>query len=317
MKTAVLLVNLGTPDHPDADSIRRYLKQFLSDERVVDLPRWLWLPVLHLIILRVRPPKLVEKYQLVWGTKDGPIRNITGALARRVASRLTDQHVSIAMTYGNPSISSALDQLGDYQRLLVVPLFPQFAGATTGAVQDELARALKGRENQWQVEIIEEYHQDPAYIAALANSIRRAKSFRDGNPFIVFSFHGIPRAQSDRGDPYRDQCYRTAELVAEQLSLDDKRWRLTFQSRFGPAEWLQPYTDETMESLPAKGERDVLVVCPGFSVDCLETIEEIRELNREIFMEAGGEKFSYVKALNASHPHADVIAGLISRRLGN
>ena len=314
-RTAVVLVNLGTPDRPDAESIRRYLDEFLSDPRVVDFPRWLWLPILRLIILRSRPPKLVEKYTMIWGTHDGPIRNITNALAKRVGALLGGIRVEVAMTYGSPAMREVLDALEGYDRLLVLPLFPQYAGATTGAVKDVLDRALKGHEGRWQVDLVHDYATDSHYIQALSNSVRSSMSFRSGTPMIVFSFHGIPLSQHRRGDPYADQCRSTAALVAAQLDLPQDRWMVTFQSRFGPLPWLQPYTDKTMAALPARGVKDVLVVCPGFAADCLETIEEIRVLNREIFLAAGGESFSYVRALNASQAHAQVISNLVKHQL--
>jgi len=312
-KTAIVLVNLGTPDAPDEDSIRRYLKQFLSDPRVVNLPRWLWLSILNLIILRVRPPKLVAKYKLVWGTKDGPIRNITNALAKRVSTLTSGVPVVTAMTYGNPSLSDALRQVSDAERIIVLPLFPQYAGATTGAVQDALEQALANSTSRYMIDFVDEYHTHPGYIDALAVSVEKSKAYRDGTPQLVFSFHGIPKSQADSGDPYPLQCRTTASLVAARLNLPKDRWTLTFQSRFGPAEWLTPYTDVTMESLPGQGIHDVLVVCPGFSVDCLETIEEIKILNRDIFLAAGGKRFTYVKALNASWDHTNVILDIINK----
>ena len=307
------MVNLGTPDAPDEGSIRRYLKQFLSDPRVVNLPRWLWLSILNLIILRVRPPKLVAKYKLVWGTKDGPIRNITNALAKRVSTLTSGVPVVTAMTYGNPSLSDALRQVSDAERIIVLPLFPQYAGATTGAVQDALEQALANSTSRYMIDFVDEYHTHPGYIDALAVSVEKSKAYRDGTPQLVFSFHGIPKSQADSGDPYPLQCRTTASLVAARLNLPKDRWTLTFQSRFGPAEWLTPYTDVTMESLPGQGIHDVLVVCPGFSVDCLETIEEIKILNRDIFLAAGGKRFTYVKALNASWDHTNVILDIINK----
>lgn len=314
-KTAIVLVNLGTPDAPEEASIRRYLKQFLSDPRVVNLPRWLWLPILNLIILRVRPPKLVAKYKLVWGKKDGPIRNITNALAKRVSTLIPEVPIVTAMTYGNPSMSDALNQVAEAERVIVLPLFPQYAGATTGAVQDALEQAVANSTCRYVMDFVDEYHSHPAYIDALAVSIKKSKAYRDGTPRLVFSFHGIPKAQADSGDPYPLQCQITASLVAERLNLTKDRWMLTFQSRFGPAEWLTPYTDITMESLPDQGIHNVLLVCPGFSVDCLETIEEIKILNKDIFLAAGGKRFSYVKALNASWDHANVIVDIINKYL--
>ena len=312
---AVILVNLGTPDRPDEDSIRRYLKQFLSDPRVVDLPRWLWLPILSQIILRFRPPKLVEKYEMIWGTHDGPIRSITQALANRSQSLMPEIPVHVAMTYGKPSIPEVLEKVKEHEELIVLPLYPQYAGATTGSVMDAFSHATAAHEDRWQIQYIEDYSIDAGYIEALADSVRRSKAFRAGEPYVVFSFHGIPQAQADRGDPYPQRCEATAALVAASLELPAERWQLTFQSRFGPAAWLQPYTDKTMEALPGRGIKDVLVVCPGFSVDCLETIEEIKEQNRDIFLEAGGEEFGYVKALNASWSHAKALTDILRQKL--
>lgn len=313
-KSAILLVNLGTPDRPDEEAIRRYLKQFLSDPRVVKLPRWFWLSILNLIILPTRPAKLVEKYQLIWGTKDGPIRNITQALARRLQTLLPDKKVICAMTYGKPSIAGALDELIECQNIMVVPLFPQYASTTTGAVQDELNRALLEREPTWQVDLLNNYHSDPGYIDSLASSIGESMAFRERSPKVVFSFHGLPKIQAERGDPYALQCQTTASLVAATLNLPSDRWLVTYQSRFGPFTWLKPYTASVMKDLPGQGVKDVLVVCPGFAVDCLETIEEIKVLNRRLFLAAGGEFFQYVKALNASWAHAKLLADLITRR---
>ena len=312
---AVILVNLGTPDRPDEDSIRRYLKQFLSDPRVVDLPRWLWLPILSQIILRFRPPKLVEKYEMIWGTHDGPIRSITQALANRAQSLMPEIPVHVAMTYGKPSIPEVLEKVKEHEELIVLPLYPQYAGATTGSVMDAFSHATAAHEDRWKIQYIEDYSIDAGYIEALADSVRRSKAFRAKEPYVVFSFHGIPQAQADRGDPYPQRCEATAALVAASLELPAERWQLTFQSRFGPAAWLQPYTDKTMEALPGRGIKDVLVVCPGFSVDCLETIEEIKEQNRDIFLEAGGEQFGYVKALNASWSHAKALTDILRQKL--
>ena len=313
--TAILLVNLGTPDQPDAESIRRYLKQFLSDPRVVDFPRWLWLPILNGIILKTRPPKLTEKYGMIWGRHDAPIRNITLALARRLQQKLPQTRVIAAMTYGSPSMADALAQAGDAKRILVLPLFPQYAGATTGAVSDELARAMQTLGTDGTVDFINDYHQDAGYIAALGDSIAANPAYRNGTPKVIFSFHGIPQSQARRGDPYPEHCRTTAELVAARLGLPRDRWILSFQSRFGPFEWLKPYTDHTLACLPASGVLDVLVICPGFSVDCLETLEEIRIQNRDIFLAAGGQSFSYVKALNASQRHADLLAALLVQHI--
>ena len=356
IKGAIVLINLGTPDAPTAHAIRRYLRQFLSDRRVVNLPRWLWLPVLHLFILRLRPRKLVKKYQLIWGTKDGPIRNITLALARRLEARLRCAGealvVEAAMTYGKPSISSLLDRLiaAGVQHITFISLFPQYAGATLGAAEDAIHQALSrlGLSAQGlsaqdlpaqdlpaqdlpaqdlpaqdlpaqdlpaktppDITILKSYPTHPAYITALAESIKKAAAYRRGSPRLVFSFHGIPMAQAEAGDPYAAECHATARLVAAALGLPEERWLLSWQSRFGPAQWLEPSTIDSMRELPRMGVKDVLLVCPGFAVDCLETIEEIRQLNKEAFLNAGGESFNYVRALNATSGHVDVMMALL------
>ena len=308
-KQAILIINLGTPDDPSEESIRSYLKQFLSDPRVVDLPRWLWLPILNLIILRVRPRKLVEKYQLIWGSRDGPIRNVTQALAKRVQELIENVPVYAAMTYGQPSVTEALEQIGDVEEIVVLPLFAQYASATTGAAEDAFKAASINK--NLRVRFIDDYHDDGGYIEALVETIRNHKMYKDQSPFILFSFHGIPISQALKDTRYQEQCLKTSRLIANQLEITDNQWRTAFQSRFGPAPWLKPYTDKTMEKLPSEGVKNVLVVCPGFAVDCLETIEEIAVQNRDIFLAAGGESFGYVKALNASWAHAKVIANLV------
>ena len=364
-KTGVVLVNLGTPDEPDAPAIRRYLREFLSDPRVVNLPRWLWLPILHLIILRVRPPRLVHKYRLIWGKRDGPIRNITRALADRLQQRfppsllegglseqgLSEQDspkqkreqvvVASAMTYGTPSIAEVVKQLHEagVSRLLFVPLYPQYAGATVGAVADRVKAVMRDYP-AIDHSLVEDYHQNAHYLIAVRDMIVRSHAWRrhsrstsqeedargedaqgedaqekDGKPLVIFSFHGIPQAQSDAGDPYRQQCEATARGIAKLMLLAPDQWRLTFQSRFGPAKWLQPYTDKTLASLPSEGATDVLLVCPGFSVDCLETLEEIKVLNRKIFLAAGGKHFGYVKALNATKAQVDLLEAVVEAHL--
>ncbi len=309
-KRAILIINLGTPSDPSEESIRSYLKQFLSDPRVVDLPRWLWLPILNLIILRVRPRKLVEKYQLIWGSHDGPIRNFTQALANRVQELLGNVPVHNAMTYGQPSVAEAIEKIGDVEEIVVLPLFAQYASATTGAAEDALKAASINKHVK--IRFIDDYHDDPGYIKALVATINNHKMYKDLSPFILFSFHGIPASQSLKDTRYQEQCLNTSKLIAKQLKISDNQWRTAFQSRFGPLPWLKPYTDKTMESLPSEGIKNVLVICPGFAVDCLETIEEIAVQNRDIFLAAGGESFGYVKALNASWSHAKVIANLVT-----
>ena len=319
---AVILLNLGTPDAPTATAIRRYLAQFLSDSRVVSLPRIIWLPILYLFILTFRPRKLVHKYQLIWGRFDGPIRNITRALAEKSQKLLSRQHqeanitVRSAMTYGEPSVRNVLSDLMNdgITSLLFLPLYPQYAGATTAAAHDQVNRTLSSG-SILNFRFISDYHEHPAYIHAVTKSIEHYNRYLDSGARLVFSFHGIPLAQADNGDPYPQQCRRTANLVAHNLGLADDEWTLAFQSRFGPAKWLRPYTSEVMAQLPGKGVDNVLVVCPGFATDCLETIEEIKVLNRDLFLQAGGTGFRYVKALNATDDHVAMVADIVDEHL--
>jgi ferrochelatase len=319
---AVILINLGTPATPTVPAIRRYLAEFLSDPRVVNLPRLVWLPILYLVILTLRPGKLVHKYKLIWGTHDGPIRNITRALAARTERMAkfeypeADISVEAAMTYGEPSVKSVMAGLRKkgISDFLFLPLYPQYSIATTAAAHDVVHRALSTATDS-NLGFVSDYHEQPLYIEALASSIQAYSQYLKSGAMLVFSFHGIPQAQADNGDPYPAHCARTASLVASHLGLKDNEWMLTFQSRFGPSAWLMPYTSEVMADLPKQGTNEVLVVCPGFATDCLETIEEIKILNRDLFLGAGGKRFRYVKALNATHNHARVVASIIDEYL--
>lgn len=319
---AVILLNLGTPEAPTIPAIRRYLAEFLSDPRVVSIPRAIWLPFLYLFILTIRPQKLLHKYRLIWGTHDGPIRNITRALAKKTQQLLSRQHqdanitVRSAMTYGEPSVNRVLGELRvmGLKEFLFLPLYPQYTSATTAAAHDKVYRALASGSIP-DFRFISDYHTHPAYIHALTKSIERYSRYLDIGARLVFSFHGIPEAHAASGDPYAEQCRRTADLVAHNLGLADDEWMLTFQSRFGPAKWLRPYTSEIMAQLPDEGVANVLVTCPGFATDCLETIEEIKVLNRGIFLEAGGKTFKYVKALNATNDHVSMVADIVNEHL--
>ena len=315
---ALILVNLGTPDAPDEESIRRFLKQFLSDPRVVDFPRWLWLPILNGIILKNRPKRLVEDYSFIWGERAGPILEITLSLTKKLQRRLpTEVKVIPAMTYGSPSIKKAMEEARHFDRIIVLPMFPQYAGATTGAVEDQINASKAALSLEKPLEIIKDYHNDPSYIKAVSSTIANPKRFSEIDSKLVFSFHGIPQSQSKRGDPYQSQCKKTATLIAEQLELKTEEWMLTFQSRFGPFPWLKPYTDKTMQKLPNLGIKNITLVCPGFSADCLETIEEIDVENREIFLESGGNSFTYIKALNDSDSHVEMVKNIVLRKLLN
>lgn len=319
----VLLVNLGTPDEPTAPALRRYLAEFLADKRVVNLPRALWLPILYGFILPFRPSGLIPKYKYIWGERGAPIRACTQTLAEGVQAELDNMrlerevHVVPAMTYGNPSIADAMATLRDrgITDLIIVPLFPQYSSATTAAVFDKLAAAIRRLPLIGDIRFIDEYYQSPGYIHALARSLEGYKNQLDNGTRLLFSFHGIPVAQEQAGDPYPSRCRDTAELVARQLGLGEDQWLTTFQSRFGPAPWVQPYTDETLAALPAAGTRHVVVVCPGFATDCLETLHEIDVEGRETFTEAGGESLTYVPALNDSPQHIRLVSDLVRSRL--
>ncbi len=313
---ALILVNLGTPDAPDEESIRRFLKQFLSDPRVVDFPRWLWLPILNGIILKSRPKRLIEDYSNIWGESAGPIVEITFSLAKKLQTVLpSEMRVITAMTYGSPSIKDAMEEAKGFDQIIVLPMFPQYAGATTGAIEDQIDASRCELSVKKPIKLIRDYHDEPSYIKAVSRTITNPERFSKIDSKLVFSFHGIPQSQSKRGDPYQNQCKKTATLVAEQLGLKTEEWVLTFQSRFGPLPWLKPYTDKTMQKLPKLGIKDVTLVCPGFSADCLETIEEIDVENREFFLESGGNSFTYIEALNDTDDHVEMIKGIVLKQL--
>jgi ferrochelatase len=323
MATAgVLLVNLGTPDAPTPGAVRRYLKEFLWDPRVVDVPRRLWWLILNLIILNIRPRRSAAAYAKVWMEEGSPLLVISrkqhaalqAALARRAG---TPPAVVLAMRYGRPSIPSGLAALREagVKRVLVLPLYPQFSHTTTTSVVDAVEAAL--RETGWQPDLryVEQYYSHPAYILALAGSVRRLQSGIGMPDRLLMSFHGIPQDYVDAGDPYARQCEQTAKLLATALGLDPSRWLMTFQSRLGPKQWLQPYTDKTLKSLAQGGVKNVQVICPGFSADCLETLEEVAMENRDIFLEAGGEVYDYIPCLNDHPSHIDLLVKLIDQHL--
>ncbi|NCA69794.1 MAG: ferrochelatase [Sphingobacteriia bacterium] len=319
----ILLVNLGTPDAPTVAAVRRYLAQFLSDPRVVEFPRALWLPLLHGVILRTRPARSARAYQKVWREDGSPLLSIAGRQAAGLQALLEQRwggpvKVALGMRYGNPAIAAALDELrqANARRLLVLPLYPQYSGSTTASVIDAVMRELARW--RWLPELrwINQYHDEPAYLEAIAASIRRHWAEHGVPERLLFSFHGIPKDYFEQGDPYFCQCQKTARLVTERLGLTRERWELTFQSRVGRQEWLRPYTDETLRQWGAGGVRSVQVISPGFSADCLETIEEIDEENRHNFLGAGGERFSYIHCLNDAPDHIEMMAGLIERHCG-
>ena len=323
-RIGVLIVNLGTPDGTDYWSMRRYLKEFLSDRRVIETPRLLWWLVLNGIILTTRPSKSGKAYAKIWNRErdESPLRTITRSQAEKLSARLAgpDERIVVdwAMRYGKPSIAARIEALkvAGCDRLLVIPLYPQYSASTSATVADAVFDALKAMRWQPTLRIAPPYHDEPAYIDALAASIRSHLAGLDFEPeAILASYHGIPQSYFDKGDPYHCHCQKTTRLLAEALGPDAPPLRITFQSRFGPAEWLKPYTDETVKTLAASGTKRLAVVNPGFAADCLETLEEIGGENAEYFHEAGGEHFTAIPCLNDSEEGMDVIEAIARREL--
>jgi ferrochelatase len=311
-KTAVILVNLGTPDAPTASAVRRYLKEFLWDDRVIKRnPIW-WL-VLNGIVLTLRPKRVAKLYESIW-EGDSPIRTIGFKQQEKLQTLLKDDvHVELAMTYGNPSFETCLEKLNTqgFENIVVLPLYPQYSATTTAAIYDQVANFIKKTRDLPSIHLIKDYHQNESYIDALAKKIDAFWQEHGRAEKLLFSFHGIPKSYVEKGDPYRKQVEQSVKLLVEKLKLSESEYQLCFQSRFGPTEWLQPYTDKTLEAWGKDGIRSVDVVCPAFSADCLETLEEIAEENKEIFMENGGEQYRYIPALNESDEHVAMMAELV------
>jgi ferrochelatase len=322
-RIGVLLVNLGTPDSADARGVRVYLKEFLSDPRVIEDQGLLWKLTLNGIILNTRPRRKARDYQKIWNVdkNESPLKTITRAQAEKLAATIADHdHVIVdwAMRYGNPSIRSRIDALTAQgcDRLLVVPLYPQYSAATSATVCDEVFRVLARMRAQPTLRVTPPYYDDPDYIEALASSLEtHLKTLPFVPEVIVASFHGMPQKYIDQGDPYQAQCVATTQALRRRMGLDDKKLLLTFQSRFGFDEWLKPYTDKTVEQLAKDGVRRIAVITPGFSADCLETLEEIAQENAEIFAHAGGEQFAAIPCLNDSDAGMAVIRQLVLREL--
>jgi protoporphyrin/coproporphyrin ferrochelatase len=321
-KIGVLLVNLGTPDGTGYWPMRRYLQEFLSDPRVIETNRVLWWLILNLVILTIRPGRKGKDYEKIWNREknESPLKTITRAQSEKLAAHFKGRNVAVdwAMRYGNPSIPSRLSALyaSGCGRILIVPLYPQYCAATTASVADKVFEAMQSMRAQPTVRFVPPYHDDPVYIEALAASCEAEIAKLPWKPdLLLASFHGIPKEYVVKGDPYQAQCLETGELMRERMKLDDKSFKLTFQSRFGAAEWLQPYTDETVKGLPAQGVKNLAVVTPGFSADCLETLEEIAGENAEYFHEAGGENFAAIPCLNDSDDGMRVIVHLVEREL--
>ena len=322
-RIGVLLLNLGTPDGTGFWPMRRYLKEFLSDRRVIEVPRWKWWPILNLIILSVRPGRKGKDYAAIWNNDrdEGPLKTITRSQAQKLQAAFAGEpriEVDWAMRYANPTTESRLKALLEKgcDRILLVPLYPQYAAATTATACDQAFRALMKMRWQPAVRVAPSYYDDPAYIDALATAMRRDLGALDFEPeVLIATFHGMPQAYLEKGDPYHCQCQKTSRLLRERLGWPEDKWLTTFQSRFGSDPWLQPYTDETVKRLASEGVKRVALVAPGFSADCLETLEELDKENRHYFEEGGGERFAYLPALNDSEEGMRAIEAVVRREL--
>jgi ferrochelatase len=320
-RTAVLLVNLGTPDEPTAPALRRYLAEFLSDPRVVEIPRLVWWLILHGVILRTRPARSAAKYATVWMPEGSPLAVWTQRQAQALAQHLErgghEVLVRHAMRYGNPSVAEVMDGLRaeGATRVLVLPLYPQYAAATTASVGDSVMKWAMAARRTPELRFVGEYHDDPGYIEALAQRLQAHWQAHGRAEKLVLSFHGVPERSLLMGDPYHCQCHKTARLLAERLGLARDQMLVTFQSRFGKAKWLEPYTEPTLRSLGQQGVKSVDVMCPGFVADCLETLEEIAQEAREAFLESGGQQFNYVPCLNDDAPWIAALAAITERHL--
>ena len=323
-KVGILITNLGTPEEPTAKALRKYLGEFLWDPRVVEVPRPIWWLILNLVILRIRPKSSAETYAKIWTPEGSPLLVYTKAqahaLKEMVAEKLNAEacELAFAMRYGQPSIESALLELQKKHvtRLLVLPLYPQYSGSTTGSTFDAVAQAMAKLRWIPELRFVNQYADDAGYIDACVQQISTYWQQHTRSNKLIFSFHGLPKKYLTKGDPYHCQCLKTGRLIAEKLQLQDEQWQVTFQSRFGREEWLKPYTDKTLEHLgKEKKVESVDVFCPGFSSDCVETLEEINMLNREIFLEAGGKSFQYIPALNASSAHIEALFNIATRHM--
>ena len=317
-KTGVLIVNLGTPDSTNWWDIRRYLKEFLSDRRVIEVNPFVWQIILNLFILTLRPSKTAHAYKKIWikETNESPLLYYTRSQANKLKAKIENEKILIdfAMRYGNPSIKSKLFRLKQKgcENIVILPLYPQYAAATTATVCDEVYRNLMKMRWQPSLQIIPHYESEPLYIKALVKSIKRKVEKINWRPdLIIASYHGIPKSYFDKGDPYQCYCQKTTRLIREQYK--DIEIKTTFQSRFGPQEWLQPYTDKTLEALPGEDKKNILVICPGFASDCVETLEEINIQGKESFLDNGGKNFDFIPCLNDNEDHIELFEALVKR----
>lgn len=314
-KTAVLFINIGSPTALTTSSIRRYLREFLGDYRVINLPRFMVWLLLNFYVLPFRPRKSLLAYQKIWQENGSPLLFLSKQLVTKVATQFDPASYSIdcAMRYGQPSIAKQIKQYkkNAIKELIIIPLYPQYSSTTTASVYDEIARLIM----QWRhiptTHFVSDYHQNPLYIDAIAQSVVQSWTTKGKNKLLLMSFHGLPACLTQWGDPYFAQCQQTAQLVAKKLALSTTQWKIVFQSRFGKAKWLQPYCIEVLQALPKQGIKKIDIICPGFAVDCLETLEEIKIRNKAVFMDAGGEIYEYIPALNATKPHVNIMVELI------
>ncbi|MBV9695617.1 MAG: ferrochelatase [Gammaproteobacteria bacterium] len=317
-RIGILLVNSGTPQAPEPRAVRAFLRRFLADPRVVELPRLVWLPLLYGLVLPLRPRRVARKYRLIWSPEGAPLRHLSEALGAAVSAALAQRALAplsleVAMLYSPPELEAALARLraAGARRILALPLFPQYCGATSGAVFDRTLAGLRGWRALPDLQFISDYHDHPGYIEALRGSVAEYWQREGRAAHLLMSFHGVPARLTAAGDPYQRQCLATARLLADELLLQEGEWSVSFQSRFGPATWLTPATSDALGELARRGVRSVSVLCPGFAVDCLETLEEIALENRDVYLRAGGTRYSYIPALNARPAHAQALAELI------
>ena len=321
-KVTVIVANLGTPDAPTVPAVRQFLKEFLSDQRVIEIPSLLWKVILHAFVLPFRPKRVSEAYASVW-TSDSPMRGILFKQVELIQTKLIENNQDFelnivpAMTYGNPSIHAALDKisLNPQDHLILFPLFPQYSATSSAPLYDAVSKWVLTQRNLPGLSIIRDYYQHPAFIEAIAQSVLDYQKAHGQAEKLLMSFHGIPQPYADKGDPYADRCRITAQKVAEKLVLNEQQWAISFQSRFGKQEWVKPYTDQILKDWAEQGVKSVQVLSPAFSADCLETLEELAVENRELFLGQGGETYAYIPALNANLDHIEMLSSFIQAQL--
>ena len=318
----VIVANLGTPDQPEPSAVRRFLAQFLSDRRVIEIPPVLWKIILHCFVLPFRPRRVAEAYAQIWG-QDSPMREILQAQVQALAQSLIPHnpqlnlHVVPAMTYGHPGIEQVLADAAvqQYDHIILLPLFPQYSATSTAPLFDAVATWIKSQRNLPGLSLIRDYYQHPLLIQALVNSVREYQQQHGQPDKLLMSFHGIPQPYADKGDPYADRCHITARLLAQALELEEHQWAISFQSRFGKQEWVKPYTDQILQEWAQQGVHTVQVVSPAFSADCLETLEELAMQNAELFLQSGGKSYAYIPALNERNDHIQLLTALLQAQL--